>query len=104
MVLFSLLEYQLQTIPLSKNECIRISSPIRILIKNNSHFTISAPNCFFIGNIFYQLRDLWNQQLQSFSIALLYQFNSTSLYHQILQIRLFQLQSNKGLHVSPLIC
>ncbi|CAI2189671.1 13581_t:CDS:2 [Funneliformis geosporum] len=58
MVLFSLLEYRLQTIPLSKNECIRISSPIRTLIKNNSRFAISAPNCLFTGNIFYQLRDL----------------------------------------------
>ncbi|CAI2182553.1 8792_t:CDS:1 [Funneliformis geosporum] len=53
MVLFSLLEYRLQTTPLSKNECIRISSPIRILIKNNSPFSISAPNCLFTGNIFY---------------------------------------------------
>ncbi|CAI2184735.1 9004_t:CDS:2, partial [Funneliformis geosporum] len=58
MVLFSLLEYRLQTIPLSKNKCIRISSPIRTLIKNNSHFAISAPNYLFTRNIFYQLRDL----------------------------------------------
>src|SRR5215216_581516 len=81
-----------------------MSSPIRTLIKNNSHFAISAPNCLFTGNVFYQLRDLWNQQLQSFSTALLYQFNSNSLYHQISRIRLFQLQSNEGLHVSPLAC
>ncbi|CAI2188966.1 13024_t:CDS:2 [Funneliformis geosporum] len=60
MVLFSLLEYRLQTTSLSKNECIRIFSPIRTLIKNNSHFAISAPNCLFTENIFYQLRDLWN--------------------------------------------
>ncbi|CAI2198685.1 13374_t:CDS:1, partial [Funneliformis geosporum] len=46
--------------------------------------------------------DLWNQQLQSFSTVLLYQFNSTSIYYQILRIRLFQLQSNEGLHISPL--
>src|SRR5215216_1296727 len=103
-VLFSLLEYRPQTTPLSKNECNRMSSPIRTLIKNNSHFAISAPNCLFTGNVFYQLRDLWNQQLQSFSTALLYQFNSNSLYHQISRIRLFQLQSNEGLHVSPLAC
>ncbi|CAI2201453.1 12001_t:CDS:1, partial [Funneliformis geosporum] len=42
-------------------------------------------------------------QMQAFSTALLYQFNSKAIYNDISRIRLFRLQANNGLHVSPLV-
>jgi len=103
MVLMPLLEYRIQTTPLSQLECNTFSAPIRRLLKHNSHFAISTPDCLFKGNNFYCLNDLWNQQMKSLSTTLLYQFNSKSLYKTISKIRLFKLQSNNGLHLSPLI-
>jgi hypothetical protein len=102
-VLMPTLEYRLQTTPLSYNECNTLSAPFRRLLKSNSKFTSSAPYCLFKGNNFYNLHDLWNQQMQAFSTALLYQFNSKTIYNDISRIRLFRLQSNNGLHVSPLV-
>src|SRR3954454_10330359 len=84
------------------NECNKLSAPLRKLVKHNSSMTISSPDCLFKGSSFYNLNDLWTQQLKSFSTALLYQFNSKSLYKLISTIRLFQLQSQHSLHISPL--
>ncbi|CAI2184603.1 5975_t:CDS:2, partial [Funneliformis geosporum] len=46
------------------NECNTLSAPIRRLLKSNSKFASSAPDCFFKGNNFYNLNDLWNQQMR----------------------------------------
>src|SRR4051812_14488797 len=101
MVLFPLLEYRLQTTPLSFNECNRIAAPLRRIVKHNSSMTSSTPNCIVKGSVFYNLNDLWTQQMKSYSTALLYQFNTKSLYKQVSTIRLFQLQTQHSLHVSP---
>ncbi|CAI2184985.1 450_t:CDS:2 [Funneliformis geosporum] len=88
-VLMLTLEYSLQIIPLSFNECNTLSAPIQRLLKSNSKFASSAPDCLFKENNFYNLHDLWNQLMQEFSTAFL--------------IRLFRLQLNNRLHVSPLV-
>ncbi|CAI2188028.1 8998_t:CDS:2, partial [Funneliformis geosporum] len=102
-ILISTLEYCLQTTLLSFNECNTFSASIRRLLKTNSKFASLVSDCLFKENNFYNLHDLWNQQMQAFSTAFLYQFNFKAIYNDISRIRLFRLQLNNGLHVLPLI-
>ena len=102
MVLCPLIEYRIQLTPLSKKECDQFFTPLRILFKRKCKFALSFPNIMLHFKEFYNLNDLWTLQIKFLSSALLYQFNNSTIYERISKIRLFQLQSQFALHVSPL--
>jgi len=59
----------------------------------------------FHSKLFYNLSDIWTEQLAEIAISLLNQFNSSSpLLFQVSVIRLFRLQTLELAPTSPLIC
>ena len=102
MVLCPLIEYRMKLTPLSKKECDSFFAPIRVLLKRKCKFAITLPTTLLNFKEFYNLNDLWSLQIKSISSALLFQFNNSTLYELISKIRLFQLQTNFVMNVSPL--
>src|SRR3954464_15753366 len=101
MILFLVLKYRMQITLLFFKECHSITSPIRKLVKYNSNYTINFFNYIFKDSIFYNLNDLWTQQHKAMSTAILYQFNTRSIYNKVSKIKLFHFQSKFSLHKSP---
>jgi len=104
-ILFSQLLYKMRNTPLSKPTCVRLNQSIRSLFKHKCHFPKTAPNAFFHFKMFYNLNDLWTEQIGEISTSLLNQFNTSySLLFQVSVIRLFRLQQIELAPTSPLIC
>ena len=92
-ILFPQLLYKMRNTPLSKPTCVRLNQSIRSLFKHKCHFPKTAPNAFFHFKMFYNLNDLWTEQIGEISTALLNQFNTSSfLLFRVSVIRLFRLQ------------
>jgi len=92
-VLFSQLLYKMRNTPLSNSACLRLNQFIRGLYKNKCHFLKTAPNAIFHLKLFYNLSDIWTEQMAKIATSLLNQFNtSSSLLYRVSVIRLFSLQ------------
>jgi len=92
-VLFPQLLYKMRLTPLSQSTCLFLNQAIRSLFKYKNQFSHTAPNVIFHGKMFYNLNDVWTEQIAEISTAVLNQFNSNSpLLLQISMIRLFHLQ------------
>ena len=102
-VLFPQLLYKMKNTPLSKTECSALNRTIRCLYKHKCQFPKTAPNALFHASIFYNLNDLWTEQLAEISTTLLNQFNNAfSLLRNVSTIRLFHLQKTELATTSPL--
>ena len=89
--------------PLSHAACLSLNQAIRSLFKHKNQFPRTAPNAIFHEKMFYNLNDIWTEQLAEIFTALLNQFNSkSSLYLKISMIRLFCLQQTELAYTSPL--
>ncbi len=79
-VLVPQLLYKMRNTPLSKSTCTRLNQSIRSLYKHKCSFPKTAPNAVFHSKLFYNLNDLWTEQIGEIATSLLNQFNtSTSL-------------------------
>ncbi len=104
-VLFPQLLYKMRNTPLSKSTCVRLNQSVRSLFKHKCRFPKTAPNDVFHSKMFYNLNDLWTEQIGEISTALLNQFNTPfSLLFRASVIRLFQLQKLELAPTSPLVC
>ncbi len=102
-VLFPQLLYKMHLTPLSRSTCLSLNQAIRCLFKYKSHFPRTASNAIFYGKLFYNLSDVWMEQLAEISTVLLNQFNSrSSLLLNISKIRLFHLQQQELAPITPL--
>ncbi len=82
--------------PLLQSACLRLNQSIRGLYKHKCHFPKTAPNAVFHLNMFYNLSDVWTEQMAEIATSLLNQFNTPSaLLYQISVIRLFSLQQKE---------
>src|SRR6266498_1839912 len=89
--------------PLSQSTCLSLNQAIRSLFKAKTQFPRTAPNAIFHGKMFFNLQDIWTEQIAEISTALLNQFNSNSpLLLKISRIRLLHLQQQELAAVSPL--
>ncbi len=89
-VLLPQLLYKMRNIPLSQSAYVNLNQSIRSLFKHKCHFPKTAPNVVFHSKLFYNLSDIWTEQLAEIATSLLNQFNtSSSLLFQVSVIRLF---------------
>ncbi len=103
-VLFPQILYKLRNTPLSPSACLSLQQSIRSLYKHKCRFPKTAPNAIFHASIFYNLNDLWTEQLAEIATSLLNQFNTSSpLLFQVSVIRLFRLQHLELAPTSPLV-
>ncbi len=104
-ILFPQLLYKMRTTPLSQSACVRLNQSIRSLFKHKCRFPKTAPNDVFHLKMFYNLNDLWTEQIGEIFTTLLNQFNTPSaLLFRVSAIRLFQLQRTELAPTSPLVC
>ncbi len=102
-VLFSQLLYKICITPLLQSACLSLNQAIRSLFKHKNQFPYTTPNAIFQEKMFYNLNDVWTEQLAEISTALLNQFNTNSpLLFKVSMIRLFCLQQQKLASTSPL--
>ncbi len=77
---------------LSNSICLHLNQAIRSLYKHKCLFPKTAPNVIFHSKMFYNLSNLWIEQLAEIATSLLNQFNTpSSLLFQVSVIRLFSL-------------
>ena len=104
-VLFSQLLYKMRNTPLSQSACTHLNQSIRSLYKHKCQFPKTAPNAVFHLKLFYNLNDLWTEQIAEIATSLLNQFNTSSdLLFRVSAIRLFSLQQKELASSFPLIC
>src|SRR6266540_356439 len=102
-VLFPQLLYKMRLTPLSRSACLSLNQAIRSLFKHKNQFPRTTPNAIFHDRLFYDLNDVWTEQIAEISTALLNQFNSNSpLLLNISRIRLFHLQQQELASTTPL--
>ena len=104
-VLFPQLLYKMRHTPLSQVACLSLNQNIQNLYKHKYNFPKTAPNAVFHARMFYNLNDIWTEQIAKISTSLLNQFNTSStLLLQVSKIRLFRLQQQELAPTSPLVC
>jgi len=104
-VLILQLLYKMRNTPLSQTTCVKLNQSIRSLFKHKCCFPKTAPNVVFHAKLFYNLSDLWTEQLAEIATSLLNQFNTSSpLLFNVSMIRLFKLQQLELAPMSPLVC
>ena len=104
-VLIPQLLYKMRNTPLSQSTCVNLNQSIRSLFKHKCYFPKTAPNVVFHSKMFYNLSDLWTEQLGEIATSLLNQFNTSSpLLFNVSMIRLFKLQQLELAPTSPLVC
>jgi len=102
-VLFSQLLYKMRITLLPHSKCLALNQTLRSFFKHKNQFLRTAPNDIFHNKMFYNLNDIWTEQLAEISTALLNQFNTTlSLFLKVSKIRLFRLQQHELASTSPL--
>src|SRR6266540_6464050 len=80
-ILFSQLLYKIKNTPFSAYTCNSLNMAIRGLYKAKCFFTKTALNMIFHLSLFYNLNNLWMEQIAKFTTSILNQFNiSTSCY------------------------
>ncbi len=70
-VLFPQLLYKMRNTPLSDSACKALNQTIRSLYKYKCHFLKTAPNAMFHARMFYNLNDVWTEQIADIATALL---------------------------------
>ncbi len=102
-VLFPQLLYKIKNTPLSESECQTFNKCIRSLYKHKCHFPKMTPNATFHARLFYNLNDIWTEQIAEITTSLLNQFNNTfPLMLNVSRIRLYHLQAMELEPMSPL--
>ncbi len=102
-VLFPQLMYKMKNTSLSETTCTALNQLIRSLYKHKCNFPKTAPNALFHARYFYNLNDIWTEQIAESVTALLNQFNNAfSLLVKVSKIRLFYLQSTELEPTTPL--
>jgi len=104
-VLYPQLLYKMRNTPLSQAACLSLNQNVRSLYKHKCSFPKTAPNAVFHAKLFYNLNDIWTEQIAEISTSLLNQFNTSyTLLFQVSKIRLFRLQQQELAPTSPLVC
>jgi len=62
-VFFPQLLYKMRNTPLSSLTCLSLNQAIRSLYKHKCYFPRTAPNAVFHAKIFYNLNDIWIEQI-----------------------------------------
>src|SRR6266498_4207468 len=102
-ILFSQLLYKIRNTPLSDSACKAFNQTIRSLYKHKCYFSKTAPNAMFHARMFYNLNDVWTEQIANIATTLLNQFNNAfPLIFNVSTIRLFSLQQTEFEITSPL--
>ncbi|SRR6266540_7168085 len=102
-VFFSQLLYKMQNTPLSYLVCLSLNQTFRSLYKHKCQFSRTAPNAVFHAKIFYNLNDIWMEQITKIATSLLNQFNTTTpLLFNVSTIRLFHFQQMELAPTLPL--
>ena len=89
--------------PLFHSACLSLNQAIRSLFKYKNQFPCITLNAIFHRKMFYNLNDIWTEQIAEISTTLLNQFNFNSpLLLKISKIRLFHLQQQELASTLPL--
>src|SRR5277367_2625818 len=101
-VLFPAIEYLLNNMILSENECDILNSKILQTFKNKNNLPTTTPNCILFSDFGYKLFNIWNRQLLLHGSNLQNRINNHNLCNNTTMIRLQQLQNQYWSHTSIL--
>lgn len=92
MVIIPRIEFQLQAIILSKNECDSLMSKINNLVKHRAGLAVSSPNWLLYNKDIFGLKHVYDLQLENLSKNLLYEANDEGRLKELF-IKLIQEQT-----------
>lgn len=90
MVIIPQLEYQLQAIVISKNECNSLMIKINTLAKRRAILSLITPNMILYDKDLYSLKHIYDLQLESLCKNLLYQANDKGRLNQVFNIKMIR--------------
>jgi len=93
-VIIPTLEYRIYNIVLPRTTCNRILAKYLTVAKHKSHLAQSIPNSTMLHPYLYNIRNIWDIQLQHHITTFLQQINDSYLLGISTCIRLQQLQNN----------
>ena len=93
-VIIPTIEYRLHNIILPQSTCNKILAKYLTIAKHKSHLSRSTPNSTMLNHNLYNIRNIWDIQLQHHISNLLLRLNNTSTLGITTRIRLQQLQNN----------
>ncbi|GBC14593.2 hypothetical protein GLOIN_2v1779814 [Rhizophagus irregularis DAOM 181602=DAOM 197198] len=94
MVVIPRIEYQLQAIVLSKEECEFLMQRINCLVKRCANLSRSTPNFIIYEKEIYGLKIIYDLQLESISKNIIYQANGNEKLRRLFKIKMMQGQKN----------
>ncbi|PKY32898.1 hypothetical protein RhiirB3_451408 [Rhizophagus irregularis] len=92
MVVIPRIEYQLQAIVLSKEECEFLMQRINCLVKRCANLSRSTPNFIIYEKEIYGLKTIYDLQLESISKNIIYQANGNEKLRRLFKIKMMQEQ------------
>jgi len=93
-VVIPMLEYNLNDMVLTENECGKITSRFVSTIKNKALLARTAPSALLYAKEAYNVGNLWDRQLQMHSSNLLSRLNDKGILGNSMRIRLQHLQNS----------
>ncbi|GET61907.1 RNA-directed DNA polymerase from mobile element jockey-like [Rhizophagus irregularis DAOM 181602=DAOM 197198] len=102
-VILPRIEYRTQTIILSEKDCEKIMVPYRKNFKNKLKLASTAPNIIMELNLLYNIRSIFDNQLQAKVNNFIIQINDQGILGKIMEIRLVDIQNKLLLPFNPLI-
>uniref|UniRef100_U9V813 Uncharacterized protein n=1 Tax=Rhizophagus irregularis (strain DAOM 181602 / DAOM 197198 / MUCL 43194) TaxID=747089 RepID=U9V813_RHIID len=86
------IEYQLAAIVLTKNECTKLMTRLNMIIKKRASLTRSTPNFIIYDKDLYDVKHIYDLQLEMLSKNLLYQANGNDKLKKLFKIVMSQEQ------------
>jgi ribonuclease HI len=93
-VILPIVEYRIQNIVLPQHECQKILSRYLTIAKHKSNLSRSTPNSTMLNHNIYNIKNIWDIQLQHHIPKFLNRLNNTEHLGATTHIRLQQLQNN----------
>jgi hypothetical protein len=94
MVIIPKIEYQLNGVLLTKNECNNLMKTINKLCKNKGKLASTTPNCIIYDKNIIGLKNIFDVQLEMISKNLLYYANENSELGKVFKIKMRQMQED----------
>ena len=101
-VISPIIECRSQLTLFSKEECHKLFTPFRIILKNKFKYSRIISNALIECRWFYDIKDIWFIQSQAHYTNLLAQINDNDLLGQLTGILIKELQINQCLNRNPL--
>ncbi|GBB96288.1 hypothetical protein RclHR1_02720003 [Rhizophagus clarus] len=92
-VIIPRIEYQLQAIVLTEDECNELMRKINVLIKHLSDMPSTSPNFLLYDKDIYGLKHIYNLQIENLSKNIIYMMNDKGRLKEIMELKMIQEQN-----------